>query len=485
MPADRNMRSTTTPQSFGATADKVILVDLAVSALAAGAIGAEYGELTLAVAGSITLLALGGLAYWTARGTTFSSLALASCLVGMVALHIQLGRGTIEFHFGVFVALALLLVYRDWRPVLLSAGLFAVHHVLFDRLQAFGYGVYCMPAASFPATMVHAGYVLVQTSLELFMALWMRNLAVSGRELEALVHAMDAEGAVSLDVEQIDVRSSVGLAFKRVVARMNAAMLEVQGSAAYIQIASTEIAAGTVDLSARTEQAASNLQQAVSSMEQLEGTVTQTADSAHHANELAESVAAAASRSGVVVLQAVTRMEEISASSRRVADIVGVIDAIAFQTNILALNAAVEAARAGEQGRGFTAVASEVQGLAHRSAASAKEITGLIGSSVRRIEGGAKLVADAGGAMLEIVESIKKVSQSIGEIDAASREQSEGLVLIRKSVGGLERMTQQNAALVEQSSAAAESLRRQATALSDMLQGFRLAQPSTQAEAAR
>mmetsp|Transcript_18203 Transcript_18203/g.43587 ORF Transcript_18203/g.43587 Transcript_18203/m.43587 type:complete len:486 (+) Transcript_18203:195-1652(+) len=485
MPADRNMRSTTTPQSFGATADKVILVALAVSALAAGAIGAEYGELTLAVAGSITLLALGGLAYWTARGTTFSSLALASCLVGMVALHIQLGRGTIEFHFGVFVALALLLVYRDWRPVLLSAGLFAVHHVLFDRLQAFGYGVYCMPAASFPATMVHAGYVLVQTSLELFMALWMRNLAVSGRELEALVHAMDAEGAVSLDVEQIDVRSSVGLAFKRVVARMNAAMLEVQGSAAYIQIASTEIAAGTVDLSARTEQAASNLQQAVSSMEQLEGTVTQTADSAHHANELAESVAAAASRSGVVVLQAVTRMEEISASSRRVADIVGVIDAIAFQTNILALNAAVEAARAGEQGRGFTAVASEVQGLAHRSAASAKEITGLIGSSVRRIEGGAKLVADAGGAMLEIVESIKKVSQSIGEIDAASREQSEGLVLIRKSVGGLERMTQQNAALVEQSSAAAESLRRQATALSDMLQGFRLAQPSTQAEAAR
>lgn len=474
MPADRNMRSTTTPQSFGATADKVILVALAVSALAAGAIGAEYGELTLAVAGSITLLALGGLAYWTARGTTFSSLALASCLVGMVALHIQLGRGTIEFHFGVFVALALLLVYRDWRPVLLSAGLFAVHHVLFDRLQAFGYGVYCMPAASFPATMVHAGYVLVQTSLELFMALWMRNLAVSGRELEALVHAMDAEGAVSLDVEQIDVRSSVGLAFKRVVARMNAAMLEVQGSAAYIQIASTEIAAGTVDLSARTEQAASNLQQAVSSMEQLEGTVTQTADSAHHANELAESVAAAASRSGVVVLQAVTRMEEISASSRRVADIVGVIDAIAFQTNILALNAAVEAARAGEQGRGFAVVASEVRSLAGRSAQAAKEIKTLISQSVEQVDAGTRLVAQAGSTMQDMVLQVQRVTELVSEIDAASAEQAKGVSQVAEAVNQLDQVTQQNAALVEQSAAAAESLKDQASKLSEAVSVFRL-----------
>lgn len=463
-------------QSFARTADSVILLALVVSAFAAWAIGSYYGDLTIGVVVSAALLAVGGLVYCTARGTAFSSVALALCLSAMVALHIQLGRGTIEFHFGVFVALALLLVYRDWRPVLSSAAFFAVHHVLFDRLQAFGYGVYCMPAANFLATVMHACYVLVQTSLELFMAIWMRNLATSGQELEALVHAIDTEGAVSLDVDEVHVRSVVGLALKAAITRMNAAMLQVQSSAAYIQIASTEIATGTVDLSTRTEQAASNLQEAVSSMEQLTGTVKQTAESARQANKVAESATEAAVRSGAVVSQAVTTMEEINSSSKRIADIVGVIDGIAFQTNILALNAAVEAARAGGHGRGFTAVASEVRGLAQRSAESAKEISELIGTSVDRIKSGAKLVGDAGGAMLEIVESIRMVSQSIGEINAASHEQSEGLSSVNRSVSQLERMTQQNAALVEQSSAAAQSLRQQATRLNDVIQGFRLTQ---------
>jgi len=251
-------------------------------------------------------------------------------------------------------------------------------------------------------------------------------------------------------------------------------VIQVRNSTDSIGTASAEIATGNQDLSSRTEQTASNLQQAASSMEQLTGTVKQSADSARHANQLASSAAEVAARGGVVVQQVVTTMDEINASSKKISDIIGVIDGIAFQTNILALNAAVEAARAGEQGRGFAVVASEVRSLAGRSAAAAKEIKGLIGASVEKVEGGAKLVADAGATMNEIVNSVKRVSDIIGEITAASAEQSEGIGQVNSSVSQLDQMTQQNAALVEQSAAAAESLKAQATSLAQVVSTFRL-----------
>jgi methyl-accepting chemotaxis protein len=209
-------------------------------------------------------------------------------------------------------------------------------------------------------------------------------------------------------------------------------------------------------------------------MEQLTGTVKQSADSARHANQLASSAAEVAARGGAVVAQVVTTMDEINASSKKISDIIGVIDGIAFQTNILALNAAVEAARAGEQGRGFAVVASEVRSLAGRSAEAAKEIKGLIGASVEKVQGGSKLVADAGRTMTEIVSSVQRVSDIIGEITAASAEQSQGIGEVNGSVAQLDQMTQQNAALVEQSAAAAESLREQAAKLSGVVATFRL-----------
>ncbi|WP_235582356.1 methyl-accepting chemotaxis protein, partial [Rhizobacter sp. Root16D2] len=230
---------------------------------------------------------------------------------------------------------------------------------------------------------------------------------------------------------------------------------------------------GNQDLSARTEQTASNLQQAASSMEQLTGTVKQSADSARQANQLASSAAEVAARGGSVVAQVVTTMDEINASSKKINDIIGVIDGIAFQTNILALNAAVEAARAGEQGRGFAVVASEVRSLAQRSAQAAKEIKGLIGASVDRVEAGSRLVADAGTTMNEIVGSVQRVSDIIGEITAASSEQSDGIGQINTTVTQLDQMTQQNSALVEESAAAAESLRDQAQRLSQAVGAFR------------
>ncbi|MEY4763967.1 MAG: hypothetical protein RI907_640 [Pseudomonadota bacterium] len=249
----------------------------------------------------------------------------------------------------------------------------------------------------------------------------------------------------------------------------------VRESSESMLTASTEIAAGNQDLSTRTEQTAANLQNAASSMDELAKTVENSAESAHVANLLADTASQRASQGGEVVRSAVDQMAQISQASRQIADIISVIDGIAFQTNILALNAAVEAARAGEQGRGFAVVAGEVRTLAQRSANAAREIKGLINQSVERVETGAQKVREAGDVMQEIVSSISRVTEAMGEIAGASQQQSEGIVQVTHSVSQLDQMTQQNAALVEQSAAAAASLRAQASELARSVQQFRTA----------
>jgi len=238
--------------------------------------------------------------------------------------------------------------------------------------------------------------------------------------------------------------------------------------------ASSEIAAGNQDLSNRTEQTAANLQQTASSMEQLNGSVRQSADAARSANDLAATACQRAEHGGVVVGEVVSNMDSITEASRKIGDIIGVIDSIAFQTNILALNAAVEAARAGEQGRGFAVVAAEVRGLAQRSAQAAREIKSLIQASVERVEAGSSRVRDAGVVMHDIVEAIQKVTYAMGGVAEATVQQTQGLGEVSQAVGHLDQMTQQNAALVEQSAAAAASLKAQADALAAMVARFRL-----------
>jgi methyl-accepting chemotaxis protein len=263
-------------------------------------------------------------------------------------------------------------------------------------------------------------------------------------------------------------------ALGRMVQALSASLITVRDATEQINTASAEIASGNLDLSQRTEQSASSLQRTATAMEELTGTVTHTADSARNANQLAASASDVARRGGTAVTQVVNTMQEINASSRRIADIISTIDGIAFQTNILALNAAVEAARAGEQGRGFAVVASEVRSLAQRSAAAAREIKTLIGASLERVEAGTQQVASAGSTMDEIVASVQRVSDIIGEITTATAEQSNGIGQVNGSVADLDTMTQQNAALVEQSAAAAESLRQQARLLADVVGRFEL-----------
>ncbi|MEW6707592.1 MAG: methyl-accepting chemotaxis protein [Pseudomonadota bacterium] len=248
----------------------------------------------------------------------------------------------------------------------------------------------------------------------------------------------------------------------------------VRHSSDSIATGSSEIAGGSADLSARTERQASNLQQTAASMEQLTATVRNNADAAIQAEQLARSASEVASHGGATVSEVVTTMEQISASSKRISDIIGVIDGIAFQTNILALNAAVEAARAGEQGRGFAVVAGEVRSLAQRSAQAAKEIKTLISDSVEKVEVGSRQVNDAGRTMSDIVRQVKRVSDLLGEISAATHEQTAGISQVSTAVGQLDEVTQQNAALVEQSTAAAESLRQQASRLVDAVAVFKL-----------
>ena len=284
-----------------------------------------------------------------------------------------------------------------------------------------------------------------------------------------------AAGDLSVRIETAkDDNSSLLFAMKQMRDNLVDIVAQVRAGTETIANASSEIAAGNVDLSSRTERQAGTLEETASSMEELTGTVRQNADNARQANVLAESASEVAVRGGTVVAQVVETMASINESSKRIVDIIGVIDAIAFQTNILALNAAVEAARAGEQGRGFAVVATEVRNLAQRSASAASEIKTLIGSSVERVQTGARLVDEAGATMHEIVNSVTRVTDIMAEISQATQEQSTGIESVNRAIGEMDEATQQNAAMVEQATSAAAALQGEAQTLAKVVSVFKL-----------
>jgi methyl-accepting chemotaxis protein len=309
-----------------------------------------------------------------------------------------------------------------------------------------------------------------------FIGIWLvRSIS---RPLNKAVKVAQGVASGNL-IQKIDITSNDETGqLLRALKHMNDSLIltvgQVRRGTETMGVASAEIAAGNADLSSRTESQASSLEQTASSMEELTSTVKQNAENARQANQLVVSASDFAVKGGRVVGQVVDTMSSIKDSSKKIVDIIGVIDGIAFQTNILALNAAVEAARAGEQGRGFAVVAAEVRNLAQRSAGAAKEIKALIGDSVEKVDGGSKLVDEAGKTMTEIVSSVKRVADIMGEITAASQEQSSGIEEVNRAIGQMDEMTQQNAALVEQAAAAAESLQNQALQLAQAVSVFQL-----------
>lgn len=466
-------------------ADMAMLLTLLCSAAAAVAIGVHYYALTLVLIVVAVLVAAGAAVFAVARGTRLSGLVLTTANVGMVVLHIQLSHGTTEFHFGVFVLLGLLLVYRDWRPLVFAAALFAVHHILFDRLQAFNFPFYCTSSADLARVVLHAVYVVVQTGIEIVLALQLRRAAVEGAELSALVAQVDSGERICLDVEDVAVSVPTAVALKAAIARMATAMSEVRTAAMAVEDAASEIASGSIDLSERTERQAWDVQQTATSMQQIHAAVQSAAQTAGEANALAGETSDAVTQGGDAVGRVVETMDGISASADRIAEITGLIDSIALQTHILSLNASVEAARSGEAGRGFSVVATEVQQLAHRTSTAARQIRTLIGESSACVEQGRQQVAAAHGGMTHIVTKARRVSELIRRISSSTEQQAAGVGHVGEAVAEIDNTTRQNAALVEESAAAAESLKSQASRLNAVVDRFNLSGGWQQAGASR
>ena len=369
------------------------------------------------------------------------------------------------------------LTLKNTKAGAASAAFFKELTAFADNISAYSeQQVQASRAESTMMTYVYLGLAALILAVSLGAFLFMNRVVL--RPLRAVSDSFDKIAAGDLTVRvDATANNEIGhlmAAVKRMQESLTRTVATVRRGVDEINVGSREISAGNTDLSSRTEQQAASLEETAASMEQLASTVKQNADNARQANQLAASASDVAERGGSAVSEVVNTMHDISASSRKISEIVSVIDGIAFQTNILALNAAVEAARAGEQGKGFAVVAGEVRSLAQRSAQAAKEIKGLIEDSVSKVGAGSQQVERAGATMQEIVASVKRVTDIMGEISAASEEQSSGIDQVNRAVSQMDEVTQQNAALVEEAAAAAGSLQEQAERLAQAVAVFKI-----------
>ncbi len=455
--------------------DRLMLTGIGALLVAAVAYGATNGGLLmpLLLGAVIGAAALGAAA--AGRGGSLSQWSLPVLGVAMAALLVHAGRGHDGTHLAVFAFLTLTVAYRQWLPVVAGAAASIAHHLFFHQFQQWGWGTTLFVEPGLGKVVEHAAYLVAQAALLLVIIKRMQAEFEAGQRASQVAReALRDDGTVDLVRARQLAGDPSSAELGRLFERLAQSIGQVQRSAGDIRAAAAEIARGNADFGRRNEQTAASLQQTAASMEQLAGTVGQTAQSARTASQLASSATTIAERGGQVVSQVVATMDDISSSSRKIGEIIGTIDGIAFQTNILALNAAVEAARAGEQGRGFAVVAGEVRSLAQRSAEAAREIKNLIGGSVERVEAGSRLVADAGATMNELVTSVHRVNDIIAEISAAAAEQNSGIGQVNQAMTQLDQATQQNATLVEEATRAAAELQAQSEQLREAMGSFRV-----------
>jgi len=403
-----------------------------------------------------------------------SRCTMALSAVGMVALQLQLSRGLPTVDANAFISLSLLLPYRDWRPIVLATALLIVHHLGFPLLSSPEHPLYVHPAGAHSSMALDLGFMVTLSGLLVWTSRRLEREARERFELAFLIHAMGREGPIRLNLEVVRTESGVGSRLRHVQDRMNQALRRVRDTIFSLHGAAQEVGASSGDLLQRTEHTVSGLRDAAMSLEQINIIVQESARASGEARALSQAASNLAQRGGESVNQMVRTMQAIDSSSRRITDIIGVIDGIAFQTNILALNAAVEAARAGEAGRGFAVVAQEVRMLAGRSGEAAREIKRLISASQETVELGARQAQEAGGSMSELVASVQRVGQVFDTLSADSSEHAQGIDVVSNSVRELDQVTRLNLQVAERSGEIAVELQRQATTLAEVLSSFRL-----------
>ena len=465
-----------TPSWHPRDIDSLLLLLLAANAgavwLFAQALAA--GPAALAWKAAAAVAAAGGLLALLWRGTAASAAVLALSLAAVVSLQPHVAPSSPLPHFNALITLVLLMPYRDGRPVLLATAVFVLHALALGQGVAFG----LPPAWLGAAPAAHAAAVTVALLLQgLLLSAMARQRGLDGREareLEFLVNAMGREGKIRLNLDVIRAETPAGQRLQHVQQRMAAAMAEVHSAFERIQRAAADVTSGSRELASRTEMASAGLKDSAMCLDQIGVIVQHSTEASNEARAMSVTASDIADEGGRLVGDVVRTMQEIETSSRRITDIIAVIDGIAFQTNILALNAAVEAARAGEQGRGFAVVANEVRTLAQRSAAAAKEIKSLIGTSATTGETGTRLVGGAGPTMNQLVGSVRRVGELFESVTADTTEQMQGLQTVSQSIAELSRATEQNVSVAERANASAADLREQAARLAEVLSAFNL-----------
>lgn len=471
----------TSPSLFGLDqqyrlGDRFMTVALVLWVAAALAIVAVRGHPGLSIMASLPWVlgaALPGvLGLWLAPGRLPARLGMATSLSWLVMLHIQWAAGTIEFHFGVFVTLALLLVYLDWRPILLSALWFAVHHVVFDRLQAAGWALYCLATPNLAMIVLHATYVIIQTALEVVLVVSLARRVNDNAEVAMLADGVSQGQRIVLAAARRPVQAPVASGLRQVLLRIADVVAAVRSVGARMTEASSTMALDAQSLTARTDEAVAALADATARMQAMREQSQHSATAAAHAERRVREAGDVTQRGDAAVGQVQAAMTHMHQNSQQIAHITAVIDGLAFQTNLLALNAAVEAARAGEQGRGFAVVAAEVRALAQRSATAAGEIRGLIETSSRQVASGRELTEVASQTMGQIRDSVQEVADLVHRLADRAGAQSTEVEQVSALVSQVEALLHDSATSAARSAREAAELQADVHGLGQTLAVF-------------